>query len=177
MRRRSGAPWCNRGMRLLLSPFRWLVTLVLAFVLFGLAQLVPYRVSNPPVVAEPAWDSPETRALTVAACFDCHSNESHPYTWEKIAPLSWWITNHTREGRAAVNFSEWGTSSQGRADAEEIVRVVRDGSMPPGSYTWLGLHAAGKLTPAQRVQLADGLTATLAADPGTPSGGRVGEGE
>jgi hypothetical protein len=46
------------------------------FVLVGgslVIQLIPYGRdhSNPPVTAEPAWDSPETRALAVAACFDC----------------------------------------------------------------------------------------------------------
>lgn len=161
-------------MGLLFGPFRWLLTAVVVFVLFGLAQLVPYRVDNPPVVAEPRWDSPETRALVVAACFDCHSNESHPYTWEQVAPLSWWITNHVREGRAAVNFSEWGTPGQGRSSAEEIVESVREGSMPPGFYTWLGLHSGAKLSPAQQAQLADGLAATLAADPGTPGAGGEG---
>lgn len=158
-------------MGLIFGPLRWLVTAVVVFVLFGAAQLVPYRVDDPPVVAEPRWDDPGTRALAVAACFDCHSNESRPATWEQVAPLSWWITNHVRAGRAAVNFSEWGTPGQGSADAGEIVGVVRAGSMPPGSYTWLGRHASAKLSPAQRTQLADGLAATLAADPGTPGAG------
>ncbi len=158
-------------MRLLLGPFRWLVTLIVAFVLFGAAQLVPYRVDDPPVVAEPRWNDPATRTLAVVACFDCHSNESHPYAWEKIAPLSWWITNHVKEGRSALNFSEWGTAQQGRANPDEIVESVRNGSMPPNFYTWLGLHGDAKLTPAERTQLADGLAATLAADPGTPSAG------
>ncbi|HEX6286201.1 MAG TPA: hypothetical protein VFZ80_01845 [Acidimicrobiia bacterium] len=38
-------------------------------------QLVPYgRVyANPAVVAEPSWDSPQTRELAVRACFDCHN--------------------------------------------------------------------------------------------------------
>ena len=43
-----------------------------------LIQLVPYGKNhvNPPVVQEPAWDSPATRALAQRACFDCHSNET-----------------------------------------------------------------------------------------------------
>ena len=53
---------------------------------FGLIQLVPYRVDNPPVKQEPAWDSPQTRKLAVAACYDCHSNETDTYWWEDIAP-------------------------------------------------------------------------------------------
>lgn len=33
--------------------------------------------------------------------------------------------------------------------------------MPPGYYTWLGMHSDAKLTPAQREELARGLEATL----------------
>jgi hypothetical protein len=109
----------------------------------------------------PNWDSPQTRALAVTACYDCHSNESQPLWFEKIAPLSWWITNHVEEGRSALNFSEWGTSKQGE-DAREAAETVTEGEMPPANYTWLGLHKAAQLTPAERKQLADGLKATIA---------------
>ena len=139
---------------------RWrpvLIGLGVFVLLFLAIQVVPYRVDNPPVKQEPTWDSPQTRKLAVAACFDCHSNESKPYTWEKVAPLSWWITNHVKEGRAALNFSEC-TKGGGENDAAE---TVREGSMPPSYYTWLGLHSDANLTPQEKKALADGLTATL----------------
>ncbi|SRR6266498_564979 len=51
------------------------VGLVVALLL--LIQLIPIRPQpNPPVLAEPAWDSPGTRTLAQRACFDCHSNEA-----------------------------------------------------------------------------------------------------
>jgi hypothetical protein len=125
--------------------------------LFGLIQLVPYRVADPPVKQEPAWDSTRTRRLAVAACFDCHSNETHTYWWEDVAPLSWWITNHVKDGRRALNFSQC-TPGRGENDASE---TVRSNSMPPSYYTWLGLHSNAKLSAAQRRQLAVGLSATL----------------
>ena len=84
----------------------WVTVLVIAVGLFAVIQLLPYRVDNPPVVNEPNWDSQQTRALAVTACFDCHSNESKPLWFEKVAPLSWWITNHVKEGRSALTFSE-----------------------------------------------------------------------
>ena len=125
-----------------------------------LAQFVPYRVDNPPVVQEPAWDSTQTRQLAKAACFDCHSNETHTYAWEKVAPLSWWITSHVKGGRGALNFSECTqTTRRGEGDAAE---ATQNGSMPPKYYTWFGLHSNAKLSPAERQQLADGLGATLA---------------
>ena len=75
-----------------------------------------YRVANPPVASEPNWDSPRPARSAVTACYDCHSNESQPLWFEKIAPLSWWITNHVDEGRSALNFSEWNTGGKGEAD-------------------------------------------------------------
>jgi hypothetical protein len=59
--------------------------IIIALVVVGLViQLIPLpgRGNNPPVVAEPGWDSPQTRALAKCACFDCHSNELRwtPYT-------------------------------------------------------------------------------------------------
>ena len=67
--------------------------------LFGLIQLVPYRVDNPAVAQEPPWDSPRTRQLAVAACFDCHSNETDTYFWEDIAP-AFLVDHESREGGA-----------------------------------------------------------------------------
>jgi hypothetical protein len=126
---------------------------------FLLIQLVPYRVSNPSLRQEPKWDSPQTRALAVAACFDCHSNEVKTPWYGKIAPISWLITQHVDDGRASLNLSDWnGKRGEGAGDAAE---TVRDGSMPPTYYTWFGLHGSSKLTKTQRDQLAHGLTVTL----------------
>ena len=122
--------WKDRCMR------KWLIVGVLTAVgALLLMQLVPYRVTNPPRRQEPAWDSPRTRQLAVAACYDCHSNETNTTWWEDIAPLSWWITNHVKEGRAALNFSEWGSGGEARrrgrdglraVDATRLLHVVRD---------------------------------------------------
>ena len=131
----------------------------IAIVGFLLIQLVPYRISNPSARNEPNWDSPQTRALAVRACYDCHSNEVKTPWYGKIAPVSWWLTNHVDDGRATLNFSDWKNSrGEGAGDAAE---TVVNGSMPPSYYTWFGLHATAKLTPAEKQQLAAGLTATL----------------
>jgi hypothetical protein len=137
---------------------RLAVGAAIAVVAFVVMQLVPYRVTNPAVGREPAWDSPRTRRLAVAACYDCHSNETKTTWWEDIAPLSWWITNHVKEGRAKLNFSEW---DRQQTEPDDAVDTVEGGSMPPYYYTWLGMHADAKLSPAERRQLADGLRRTL----------------
>jgi hypothetical protein len=80
-----------------------------AVVLFALAQAVPYgrNHENPPVQAEPIWDSPRTRQLAKRACFDCHSNETTWPWYTNFAPFSWLAYNDVTGGRSALNFSEW----------------------------------------------------------------------
>jgi hypothetical protein len=126
---------------------------------FLLMQLVPYRITNPSTRREPAWNSPQTRALVVAACFDCHRNETKAPWYGKIAPMSWWLNNHVEDGRRALNFSEWPPQNQRRA--RRAAETVQRGSMPPPYYTWFGLHSKAKLSPAQRTELINGLEATF----------------
>jgi hypothetical protein len=150
-------------------PYLWKAAVVVVIVLVAL-QFVPYRVSNPKVRDEPKWDSTRTRDLAVRACYDCHSNQTKVLSFEQVAPLSWWITNHVKDGRAALNFSTWHTSAgEGAHRADD---AVHDG-MPPSFYTWFGLHSTAKLSPTEVQELVDGLRKTIAADPPT-GGGRGG---
>ena len=126
-------------------------------VLALLIQLVPYGKNhvNPPVVQEPAWDSPATRALAQRACFDCHSNETVWPWYSNIAPVSWLVARDTFEGRDKLNFSEW----TGWGDPEEFGQVIGEGEMPMPIY--LVMHPAARLTTAERELLIRGLTNSL----------------
>jgi hypothetical protein len=140
------------------------VLVLLVAVVFGLMQLFPYRVANPRQNLEPAWDSTRTRQLAVAACFDCHSNRTHLPWYDKIAPVSWWVTHHVEDGRRGLNFSEADARVPNWADA---IETVNKGSMPPRYYTWFGLHGTAKLTAAQRRALARGFRATALGGEGS----------
>jgi hypothetical protein len=120
-------------------------------------QLVPYRIHNSPVVAEPNWPNPRARELAVRACYNCHSNQTVEPWYSKIAPVSWLLTNHVNEGRDELNFSEW-DSRQARA-MRDAVETIEEGSMPPGYYTWFGLHKDAKLAPEEQATLIAGLQA------------------
>ena len=122
-------------------------------------QLVPYRVHNGPVVQEPAWDNPQTRALAARACFDCHSNEVVTPWYGHVAPVAWVVRHHVDEGRAALNLSEMHRPQE---EAHEAGESIRDGEMPPRYY--LPLHAGARLTDAERLELAAGLQATLGGE-------------
>lgn len=126
-------------------------------VLFVLIQFIPYghQHTNPPVVQEPNWDSPQTRELAQRACFDCHSNQT-VWTWySNIAPVSWMVQNDVVEGRRYLNFSDWGHVRE----PYEISEVVRSGWMPPSKYTLM--HPEAKLTQAERDALVSGINATI----------------
>ena len=132
----------------------------IAVVGFGVIQLVPYgrAHANPPVLGEPAWDSPRTRELTVRACFACHSNEVDWPWYSNIAPISWYVQNHVDEGRDELNFSEW---TRPQKEADESAETVRDGEMPPGYYTLGPLNSSASLTAAEKAELVRGLVATF----------------
>jgi hypothetical protein len=129
---------------------------VAGLVIFGLIQLVPYghNHTNPPVTTEPAWDSPQTRALAVRACFDCHSNETVWPWYSNVAPVSWLVQRDVDEGRGRLNFSQWNASRE----RGELSRVVSRGSMPPWFYVIQ--HPSANLSAAEKTQLETGLTAT-----------------
>ncbi len=149
---------------------RWrevLLALLALAVLAALIQAVPYgrRHTNPPVVAEPSWDSPETRALAVRACFDCHSNETRWPWYTSVAPVSWLAQHDVDEGRRELNFSEW---NRAQREAREAAKTVRKHEMPPWYY-WVP-RAGERLTPTEEVALERGLAATF----GTTTRGRRG---
>lgn len=126
--------------------------------LFLVMQLVPYGRdhTNPPVISEPAWDSPRTRELAVKACFDCHSNETKWPWYSHMAPLSWVVQRHVNIGRSVLNFSEWNrTWELAEQSASQVLRT----EMPPRSYNML--HPEAHLTHQEKVDLARGLTLTL----------------
>ena len=136
-----------------------IIWFVIGIVLLGLLiQLIPLpgRGKNPPVVAEPKWDSPQTAALVKRACYDCHSNETVWPWYSYVAPVSWLVYNDTMEGRSRLNFSEWNRPQRG---AGEMVRAIQDGRMPPAIY--LPMHPSAQLTSAEKQQLINGLTNSL----------------
>ncbi len=133
----------------------WLV--IVGVVGFILLQLVPFgrNHTNPPVVQEPAWSSPETRQMAKDHCFQCHSNETTWPWYSNIAPASWLIYNDVVEGRAKFNFSDWGNRP---GELNEMVGAIEEGEMPPIQY-WL-FHPSSRLSAAQKQAFISGLKAT-----------------
>ncbi len=133
-----------------------IAVLVLVLAMIGI-QFVPVERDNPRVLEEPRWDSAGTRALVVKACFDCHSNETRWPWYSRVAPFSWMVAQHVREGRDALNFSEWPAG-----ELDEAVEEVKTEKMPLWSYTLA--HPEARLTAEERAALVRGLEKMDALD-------------
>lgn len=72
------------------------------------------------------------------ACGQCHSNASAWPWYTSIAPLSWLMAYGVKQGRKAVNYSEWGTypPERQRALLASSCQDATSGKMP-GAYARL----------------------------------------
>jgi mono/diheme cytochrome c family protein len=139
------------------------VRLVLGLVaVLVLIQVVPYGRShaNPSVKRAVKWDSPRTAKLFAQACQDCHSNLTDWRWYDSIAPASWLVQHDIEDGRRRLNVSDW---QRGQPDVGEVIHAITSGSMPPLQYKLV--HAGGRLSQAQRRELARGIRATFRKDP------------
>ena len=135
-------------------------SMLAGFVALMLIQAIPYgrNHTNPPIVHEPSWDSPATRAIAKRACFNCHSNETiWPwYSW--VAPVSWLVRFDVNEGHKKLNFSDWQNGARKAESPDKIRKEITKGEMPPIQYRLA--HPEARLSESEKRQLIDGLNAT-----------------
>jgi len=132
-----------------------------------LLQLLPFgRLgANPPVTRDAPWPNGRARELAVAACYDCHSNQTRRPLYSRVAPFSWLVARDVEQGREKLNFSTWEGSG---GDARDAAETIVEGSMPPRRY--LPLHPDARLTEDERRLLVQALEG-MGGDRGGPGGG------
>lgn len=96
----------------------------------------------------------QIKTMLKNACYDCHSNEVKYPWYSNIAPFSWMINTHIKDGRKALNFSLWEEYSpkEKKKKLKEIFRTAY-AAMPLNSYIFL--HKEADLTREQRTQIRD----------------------
>ena len=137
--------------------------LIAAVAVFGLIQLWPVDRTNPPVES-PLTAAPEVETVLRRACYDCHSNETQWPLYAKVAPVSWWLAGHVREGRAELNFSVWTGDAQQLKRLAKTPKELAKGAMPPWTYRLA--HRGARLTADEIATL--GRFATATAQPAAP---------
>jgi mono/diheme cytochrome c family protein len=135
--------------------FNVLVGIVAIFVLI---QFIPFgrNHTNPPVVSEPNWSSPEARALVKEHCFQCHSNETEWPGYSNVAPGSWLIAWDVNRGRREFNFSDWKNNP---GELDEMIEAIQEGEMPPIQY-WI-VHPNSRMNAQQKQELINALKSSL----------------
>ena len=86
------------------------------------------------------------KVLFTASCYDCHSNNTNYPWYSKVSPISWYLYDHVKDGKEALNFSEWGTYTNNEKISQlvDIGETVSDGEMPLKSF--LIIHKEAKLS-------------------------------
>lgn len=99
-------------------------------------------------------------AVLQVSCYDCHCNNTR-YPWYSfIQPGEWWMASHIRQGKANLNFSEFGVYSNRKQQSklQAIANSIKDETMPISSYTLL--HKNGVLSPDDKAVLLDWVKTT-----------------
>lgn len=81
----------------------------------------------------------EVNAILENNCYDCHSNKTNYPWYSKIAPISFWLNDHIKDGNKHFNVSKWESYSIKKRDhkLDELIEEVEEGEMPLESYTLL----------------------------------------
>ena len=129
-----------------------------ALVGFGLA-FTALQFTNPSHT-NPAFDEsktlenmtalpPDVEVIFSRSCNDCHSNKTNWRWYTYVAPVSWFTVGHVNDGRAELNFSEWGTYSTRKQTTRlnAICNQCERGQMPIASYALV--HPEVRLSPAE----------------------------
>ena len=92
------------------------------------------------------------------SCYDCHSNNTQYPWYNKIQPVTWFLEDHIKEGKAELNFNEWDSLSSRRKKSKlrSIIKQIESGEMPLSSYTLI--HKDAKFSDREKKELIEWIT-------------------
>ncbi len=125
---------------------------------FGLMQLITIDRYAPEVNKDVDYINMEVPPAHIermlrTSCYDCHSYETTWPWYSYIAPISWNIGGHVKNGRKELNFSIWGTYPKKRKKhkIDDCIEMVGEDQMPLPSYTFM--HRKAKLSQRDKEEL------------------------
>ena len=131
---------------------------------FALLQLIHIDIPTPPT-PKPG-DRVSAPAAVMAAlqkgCYDCHSNRTNIPWYGNIAPVSFEVRQHVKDGRKWLNFDLFNTYDEAKKQKiyQGTVKTLRSGAMPLPMYLWV--HKEARLTPDERAAIRDWAKAHIA---------------
>lgn len=129
------------------------IILVLIIVFIGI-QFIPVERTNPPINGEISAPA-EIKGILEKSCYDCHSNKTNWPWYSYVAPVSFFVTSDTQNGRKHVNFTEWNkySSNDKKEIIEECIEEIEEENMPRPIYTLF--HPNAKLNSVSIKKLKD----------------------
>ena len=124
-------------------------------IIFALLQLIQIKIQNSPSHLNPEKEIHAPKriyTLLKKSCYDCHSYRTHMPWYGYIAPFSFEVKSHIKNGRLAVNFQEWGNYDEAKKQRiyRGIVKSI-DNKMPLATYLYA--HPKAKLNSIERTRI------------------------
>ena len=134
------------------------ISLLFLTIVFVVIQFIPTKINVSTKEYETdfmkMYDVPDAiSAKLKTSCYDCHSNNTEYPWYNRIQPITWFLEGHIEEGKAELNFNEFGTYSKRRQKSKltAIGRAVENDKMPLSSY--LSMHGDAKISKAEKREL------------------------
>ena len=127
--------------------------IMLGWLLAGLLLIQFIRIDVPkPPQAKPGDEiqaPKKVMAILKRSCYDCHSNHTNWPWYSNIAPISFEVRAHVKDGRNWLNFSIWNQYDEKKKQKlyKDIAKSI-DWKMPPTDYMWI--HKNACLSPEDR---------------------------
>lgn len=102
--------------------------------------------------------SENIQSILKASCYDCHSNNTDYPWYNKVQPVSWLLESHIKQGKAKLNFSEFGSYSSRiqKNKLKFIASQIENDKMPIASYTLI--HRNAKISENEKLLLINWIT-------------------
>jgi hypothetical protein len=132
-------------------------TLILLIVLVGI-QFIPTNYNQSDIVLQSGFNNVyavpnNIKMLIQNSCYDCHSNNTNYPWYGKLQPVALLLDHHIKNGKAVLNFSEFGTYSKRRQTTklESIADQIKNNEMPLSSYTFI--HNDAKFSEKEKTEI------------------------
>ncbi len=114
----------------------WFWVLIIFVAIQFISMDIPAKIDSNP--SEEIQAPKEIITILKRSCYNCHSSDVTKPFYYNIAPISWFVQQHVKNGRKVVNFSNWNSYNKNKQfkviDRLPKAIVIR---MPMPSYLWL----------------------------------------